>query len=321
MKIVGGSAGRVLAVLIARKVGLNASEAEIKRFPDGEKYLRVDDDVTGQDVVIVQSIHHTSADLLFEYFLLCDTIRGLGARRIIGVLPYFAYARQDSQFKPGEAVSFRTVAELIEDVGTSELFSTDMHQHRVGRVSDVFRYSCPQPDRRSTVGRVRQIKHTSQEAGRDRPRRGIRAMAAGCGQDDRRRPRRAQEEETDREKVQILTRPLAVRGRDVLLIDDIISTGDTIISASKMLKEQGARRVIIACTHPILAHDALARIYATGAEIVVGTDTVPSPSSHVSVAPLIADAMMRFLRSSPTLLEYVADEPQLTLLPILLHAA
>jgi ribose-phosphate pyrophosphokinase len=110
------------------------------------------------------------------------------------------------------------------------------------------------------------------------------------------------------EKVQILTtRSLPVRGRDVLLIDDIISTGDTIVSASKMLKEQGARRVIIACTHPILAHDALARIYATGAEIVVGTDTVPSPISHVSVAPLIADALMRYSRSFPTLLEYVAD--------------
>ena len=308
MKIFGGSAGRVLAVLIARKVGLNASEAEIKRFPDGEKYLRVDDDVTGQDVVIVQSIHHTSDDLLFEYFLLCDTIRGLGARRIIGVLPYFAYARQDSQFNPGEAVSFRTVAKLIEDVGTSELFSVDMHQHRVGRVSDVFnipvhnltaapllaeyvRSNTPL-ERPVVIGPDEESEQWALAA----------AKAIGADHDVLEKKRLTSE------KVQILTtRSLAVRGRDVLLIDDIISTGDTIVSASKMLKEQGARRVIIACTHPILAHDALARIYATGAEIVVGTDTVPSPISHVSVAPLIADAIMRYLRSSPTLLEYVPD--------------
>jgi len=309
VKIVGGSAGRVLAVLIARKVGLNASEAEIKRFPDGEKYLRVDDDVTGQDVVIVQSIDHTSDDLLFEYFLLCDTIRGLGARRIIGVLPYFAYARQDSQFNPGEAVSFRTVAKLIEDVGTSELFSVDMHRHRIGRASDVFnipvhnlaaapllaeyvRSNTPL-ERPVVIGPDEESEQWAQAA----------AKVIGADHDV------LQKKRLTAEKVQILTmRSLPVRGRDVLLIDDIISTGDTIVSASKMLKEQGARRVIIACTHPILAHDALARIYATGAEIVVGTDTVPSPISHVSVAPLIAGALMRYLRSSPTLLEYVADD-------------
>jgi ribose-phosphate pyrophosphokinase len=308
LKIVGGSAGRVLAVLIARKLGLNASEAEIKRFPDGEKYLRVDDDVTGQDVVIVQSIHHTSDDLLFEYFLLCDTIRGLGASRIIGVLPYFAYARQDSQFNPGEAVSFRTVAKLIEDVGTSELFSVDMHRHRIGRVSDVFnipvhnltaapllaeyvRSNTPL-ERPVVIGPDEESEQWALAA----------AKAIGADHDV------LQKKRLTAEKVQILTtRSLPVRGRDVLLIDDIISTGDTIVSASKMLKEQGARRVIIACTHPILAHDALARIYATGAEIVVGTDTVPSPISHVSVAPLIADALMRYSRSFPTLLEYVAD--------------
>jgi ribose-phosphate pyrophosphokinase len=308
LKIVGGSTGRVLAVLIARNVGLNASEAEIKRFPDGEKYLRVDDDVTGQDVVIVQSIHHTSDDLLFEYFLLCDTIRSLGARRILGVLPYFGYARQDSQFKPGEAVSFRTVAKLIEDVGTSELFSVDMHQHRVGRVSDVF--SIPVHNLtaapllaeyvRSNTSLERPVVIGPDEESEQWALAAAKAIGADYDVLEKRR--------LTAEKVQIMTRSLAVRGRDVLLIDDIISTGDTIVSASKMLKEQGARRVIIACTHPILAHDALARIYATGAEIVVGTDTVPSPISHVSVAPLIADAIMRCLHSSPTLLEYVADD-------------
>jgi ribose-phosphate pyrophosphokinase len=310
LKIVGGSAGRVLAVLIARKFGLNASEAEIKRFPDGEKYLRIDDNVAGQDVAIVQSIHHTADDLLFEYFLLCDTIRGLGARRVLGVLPYFGYARQDNQFKPGEAVSFRTVAKLIEDVGTSELFSVDMHQHRIGRASDVF--SIPVHNltaspllaeyvRSSTVLENPVVIGPDEESEQW-------AMAAakviGADHDILEKKR------LTAEKVQITTRSLAVRDRDVLLIDDIISTGDTIVTATRMLKEQGARRVIIACTHPILAHDALARIYATGAEIVVGTDTVPSPISHVSVAPLIAEAIMRCLHTSPTLHEYVANNRQ-----------
>ncbi len=138
MKIIGGSAGRSLAVLVARQLAIKPSPTEIKRFPDGEKYIRIGDDVKNEDVVIVQSVHHTPDDLLFEYFLLCDTARDLGARQIVAVFPYFAYARQDNRFNPGEAVSFKTVAKLIEDVGTTQILSVDVHQHRVEDAGDLF---------------------------------------------------------------------------------------------------------------------------------------------------------------------------------------
>ena len=293
LKIIGGSAGRVLATLVAREVGVKASEAEIRRFPDGEKYVRITEDVAGQDVVIIQSIHHEPDALLFEYFLLCDTIKDLGAKKIIAVLPYFAYARQDSRFNPGEAVSFRTVTKLIEDVGTSELFSVDMHQHRVERASDLFRIPVHNltaapllaeyvklhalPDKPVVVGPDEESEQWASAA----------AKVIGADHDVLKKKRLGDE------KVEITTRALAVHGRDVLLIDDIISTGGTIVEATKALKGQGARRIIVACTHPILAHDALARIYGSGAEIVVGTDTVPSPISYVSVAPLIAEAISK----------------------------
>jgi len=293
LKIIGGSGGRVLATLVARELGLKASEAEIRRFPDGEKYLRINEDVAGQDVVIIQSIHHAPDDLLFEYFLLCDTIKDLGAKKAIAVLPYFAYARQDSRFNPGEAVSFRTVAKLIEDVGTSELYSVDMHQHRIGRASDVFRIPAHNLTAapllaeyvKSNVSLEKPVVVGPDEESEQWASAAAKVIGADHDVLEKRR--------LGAEKVEISTRSLAVGGRDVVLIDDIISTGGTIIEASKILKSQGARRIIVACTHPILAHDALARIYESGAEIVVGTDTVPSPISYVSVAPLIADAIRK----------------------------
>jgi ribose-phosphate pyrophosphokinase len=291
LKIVGGSGGRLLTALVAHQLGLKASKVEITRFPDGEKYVRIDDNVTGDDVILVQSIHHEPDDFLFEYLLLCDTIRDLGAKRVIGVLPYFAYARQDSRFKPGEAVSFRTVAKLIEDVGTAELFSIDMHQHRLGRASDVFRV----PTHNLTAAPLL-AEYVKGNVSLEKP------IVIGPDEESEQWARSAakvigadhdvlEKKRLGAEKVEMRTKSLGVRNRDVLIMDDIISTGGTIIEASRILKEQGARRIIVACTHPILVHDALAKIYESGVEVVVGTNTVPSPVSYVSVAPLIADAI------------------------------
>ncbi len=293
MKIIGGSGGQLLATLVAHQLSLKTSRVEIRRFPDGEKYIRIDDDLAGQDVVLVQSIHHEPDNFLFEYLLLCDTVKDLGAKKVVGVFPYFAYARQDSRFNPGEAVSFRTVTKLIEDVGTAELFSIDMHQHRVERAGDLFRIPVHNltaapllaeyvkanvPLQRPTViGPDEESEQWAQAA----------AKVIGTDHDV------LQKRRLGADKVEIRTRSLDVQGRDVLIMDDIISTGGTIVEASKILKSQGAQRLVVACTHPILAQDALAKIYESGAEIVVGTDTVPSSISYVSVAPLIADAIRK----------------------------
>jgi len=291
MKIIGGSGGRLLTVLVAQELGLKASRVEIKRFPDGEKYIRIDDDVREEDVAIIQSIHHEPDNLLFEYLLLCDTVRDLGANRVIGILPYFAYARQDSRFNPGEAVSFKTVTKLIEDVGTTELFSIDMHQHRVERVSDFFRIQVHNltaaPLLAEYIKENMQLENPVVIGPDEESEQWASAAAKVIGADHG----TLQKKRLGAEKVEIATRSLNVRGRDVLVVDDIISTGGTIMEATKILRDQGARRVLVACTHPILGHDALSRIYESGAETVIGTDTVPSPISYVSVAPLIAEAL------------------------------
>ena len=139
MIVIGGSSSENLANSVANQLSLTLGKAEIKRFPDGEKYLRVLNEVKDEHVVVIQSMHHTPDDFLFEYLLLVDTLKDLGAKKVTSFIPYFAYARQDERFKPGEALSFKTVSKLIEAVGTDEIYTIDMHQHRVLSSSDVFR--------------------------------------------------------------------------------------------------------------------------------------------------------------------------------------
>ncbi len=289
MKIIGGSASDALATRVARELGVKSGKLEIKRFPDGEKYIRVLEDVKGEVIVVIQSINRTPDELLFEYLLLVDTLKDLGARRIVSFIPYFAYARQDERFNPGEALSFKTVSKLIESVGTDEIYTIDMHQHRILKSSEIFKIPShnlsAMPLLADYVGRSANLQKPL-IIGPDSEAEQWAKLAA-----DRLHTDYDVFEKTrlGSESVQIRPRKANAQDRDVLIVDDIISTGGTIVEALKILFSQGARKIDVACTHAILAGGALAKIYETGAGNVIGTDTVPSPISYVSVAPLIAE--------------------------------
>jgi ribose-phosphate pyrophosphokinase len=291
--IIGGSSSQDLAVKVAQDLGIKNGKLEIRRFPDGEKYLRVLEDVKKQNIVVIQSVHHTPDELFMEYLLLVDTLKDLGALKVISFFPYFAYARQDERFKPGEALSFKTISGLIEGVGTDEIYTIDMHGHRVIELSDVFKIpaqnltavplladyvkkTCPM-QRPLVIGPDAEAEQWAR----------IAAERLGTDYDVFEKKRYG-----DRQ-VEVRPRRADAQDREILVVDDIISTGGTIVEALKVLFAQGARTVNVACTHPILAGDALARIREAGAKNVIGTDTVPSPVSYVSVAPLIAEQVRK----------------------------
>ena len=293
MMIIGGSSSPDLAAKVAKELDKNNGRLEIRRFPDGEKYLRVLDDVKDQDIAIIQSTHHTPDELVFEYLLLVDTLKDLGARRVISFFPYFAYARQDERFKPGEALSFKTVSKLIESVGTNEVYTIDMHGHRVVKLSDVFKIPA-----RNLSAVPMLVDYIEKTCPMQKP------LIIGPDAEAEQWARVAAERlRTDYDvfekkrhgdrQVEVRPRTANANGRDVLIVDDIISTGGTIVEALKALFAQGARTINVACTHPILAGDALKRIQEAGAKNVIGTDTVPSPISRVSVAPLIAEQVRK----------------------------
>jgi ribose-phosphate pyrophosphokinase len=289
LKIVGGSGSDALATRVALELGLKATRLETRRFPDGEKYLRILEDVKGEDIVVIQSIHHMPDELLFEYLLLVDTLKDLGAKKIVSFIPYLAYARQDERFQPGEALSFKTVCKLIESVGTDEIYTIDTHQHRMLKSADVFHISSHNlsampllADYIIKTGALKKPLVIGPDAEAEQWAK-IAAERLGTDYDVFEKKRLGDDH------VDVRPRKASAKDREVLIVDDIISTGGTIVEALRILFSQGAKRIDVACTHPILAGGALNKIYEAGAQNVIGTDTVPSPISYVSVAPLIAE--------------------------------
>jgi ribose-phosphate pyrophosphokinase len=296
MLILGGSASQPLAEKVAKELGQEAGQLEVKRFPDGEKYLRIHDDVKDQEVVTIQSLYRTPDENIFELLLLTDTLRDLGARSITAVVPYLAYARQDSRFYPGEAVSSASVARLLESAGTTSFLTIDCHLHRLGDVAKVFKIPARNLTAMHELGKYARDHfkpHNPIVIGPDEEAGQWAAVVAKELDADHTafRKVRVRKEGMTSSKVQVDTGDVELKGRDAIFADDIISTGGTIAEAAKACKKKGARRVFVLCTHPVLADGALQRIRAAGALKVIGTDTMPSPISKVSVAPVIATAL------------------------------
>jgi len=269
---------------------------EVKRFPDGEKYLRIHDNVKDQDVVAIQSLYRTPDENIFELLLLTDTLRDLGARSITTVVPYLAYARQDSRFFPGEAVSSASVARLLESAGATSFLTIDCHLHRLGDVAKIFKIPARNLTAMHELGKYAREHfkpHNAIVIGPDEEAGQWAAVVAKelDAEHTAFRKVRVRKEGMTSSKVEVDAGDIELKGRDVVFADDIISTGGTIAEAAKACKKGGANRIFVVCTHPVLAEGALKRIKAAGVLKVIGTDTYPGPITKVTVAPVIAAAL------------------------------
>jgi len=287
MIVVGGSASGKLAAGVAELLKCALVKPEVRRFPDGESYVRADHDFSDEHVVVIQSTCNPANDNLMELFLLLDAMKDLGAKRISAVVPYFGYARQDKRFKPGEAISSRTVCKLIERSGADEVFTVDIHEDEtIGNFTIPARNLSAMPliGRHLAKSELRDPVVLGPDQGALRWARLVAAeLAADYDYLEKTR--------ITPKKVMVAPKRLEVSKRDVAIVDDIISTGGTVIKAIKILKRQGARRIHVACTHPVLMGMALQKIRAAGARKVFATDTIEHKMSEVSVAPIIAGAI------------------------------
>jgi len=323
MKIVAGISARVLAARIATAVGggCKVAACEFKRFPDGELYTRVADDLKGEEVVVVQSVR-TDSDLVCLLQLL-DAVGGGGeggregggeeASRIRVVIPYLGYARQDKRFKPGEAVSSRAVARSISAAAgagvVEEIFVVNPHNSGVLRYFDA---KTTELDASPLLGGFVAKKEEEEEGeevekeeveektrkrslgevvvGPDEGAAGLaKVVAAPYGLDyDVLEKRRISGAE-----VEIKPKELSVAGRNVVIVDDIISTGGTIAEAATLLKAQGANEISVACVHGVFENvpNAVPRMLRAGVKEIVATDTIESEFSRISVARLVAEAL------------------------------
>jgi ribose-phosphate pyrophosphokinase len=293
--VVAGPASPSLAARLAEALEARLVGVESKLFPDGESYVRLKGDVKGEDVVIVQSCYQPQDKHLLELLLLIDTAKDLGAGRVVAAVPYLAYSRQDKRFLEGEAVSGRLILKLMSAAGADGLVTVDVHSEGLLRQAAMPAVSVSAAPLLASYLASRGLKGAfvlSPDRKREAEARLVAEVLGG--------EHSYLEKTRDRVTGEVRTevRRLPVGGRDVVVVDDIISTGGTIAKAASIVKAQGARRVVAACTHPILAGGALERMYSAGVEEVVGTDAVESEVSKVTVAPALAQGVRRLLEPS-----------------------
>jgi ribose-phosphate pyrophosphokinase len=285
-------------LLDLRRDGLGASlsalpgwpplACELRHFPDGEAYIRIDTDVAGADVALLADLAHPNRHTL-ETLLVAATLRAQGARRIGLVAPYLPYMRQDRQFRSGESVTSRHYAALL-DARFDWLLTVDAHLHRYASLGEILAI----PARNLTASGllaawVREHVALPLLVGPDAESAqwtAAAARAAGCPWTNL-----SKERAGDRRVRVHGAIDAAHRGRTPVLIDDMISTGGTLVDACRVLREAGMPAPVVLAVHGIFAADAHAALVAAGAAAVVTTNSIAHASNAIDIAPLLAAAL------------------------------
>jgi ribose-phosphate pyrophosphokinase len=285
MIVVPGPSSPKLGKGVAEIMGARVVPVEYKNFPDDESYVRVTGGVKGEDVVLVHTTYPQPDKRLVELLLLIDALKDLDAASIRVVVPYMAYARQDTRFREGEAVSIRTLFKAIEGAGCSEFYTIDLHKE-----FSLDAFSIKAKNLYASEAIASHLKGmglgepyvlSPDKGALDIAKRVADLLGAEYGHFEKTRDRITGAISVKGERVE-------ARGRSVVITDDLISTGGTIANACRLVKDAGAERVIAVCSHALLVAGAYERMKASGVDEVLGTDTIEGEVSKISVAPLIA---------------------------------
>ena len=289
LSIIAGKSSEDLARRLARRLKANFVKSEIRVFPDGESKITLIGSLSKKKSIVVQSMYPPVDTNLVQVLSLISKAKEVSSE-VIAVIPYMGYARQDREFLPGEIVTMKVLGKLFKGVGASKIIAVDIHSiigfkhftiktKNVSAIPDLVKYF-------KKLSLKNPLVVSPDQGGKERAKEFAKEFNSEYIALEKKRDRKTG-------KVEIISRNMKeVAGRDLILVDDMISTGGSIIKATQFLKKQKCKRVYVACTHALLMNDAEKKIKKSGITSIISTNTIPSKTSLVDVSNTIAKAIL-----------------------------
>ena len=289
LSIISGGSSKDLAKKIAKKTKANFVKSEIQVFPDGESKITLYGNLSERRTIVVQSISPSVDTNLIQTLSLISKAKEK-SKEVIAVIPYMGYARQDREFLPGEIISMKVIGKLFKAVGASKVIVVDIHSmiglkhftiksENITAIPELVKYF-------KKLKLKNPLVVSPDQGGKDRAK----DFAEKSGLDhialDKKRDRK-----TGSVKIQTKNMDI-VSNRDLILVDDMISTGGSIIKATQFLKKQKCMKVYVACTHALLIDNAGEKIKKAGVTNIISTNTIPGKTSLVDISNIIAKAIV-----------------------------
>ncbi len=292
--VVGGPASNGIGEVVAETLDLDFFAIDYRQLPDGESYIKLPPQIAGKNVILVQSTQPPQDEKLIQLFLILDLMQRLKARKTILVVPYLAYSRQNKEFTPGEAVSIETILKILGGLKADGLVVAEPHRPESLKVfngktkiiypSSLLAKSLPQD-------LVKPIVISPDNGGISRADELAKVLGASSSFLGKERNKQTGE-------VKITKDPETdVTGHDIIIVDDIISTGETIRLAAEELKKLGAKRIFVIATHLLMLNGAFDKLKAAGVEKIIGSNSVPNDKADiVDISPLVAKCCSEMLK-------------------------
>ncbi len=295
MKVFCGSSNQPLADAICSYIGIELGQSTIKPFPDGETFVKIEENVRGEDVFVVQSTSPPTNHHLMEMFIMIDALRRASAARITAVLPFYGYARQDRKDQPRVPITAKLVANLLVAAGANRILTMDLHAQQIQGFFDIpvdHLYAAPVMYKYLKKKHLRDLVVVSPDIG------GLKmayaysqVLGAGLAIVAKRR-----KNATEVESMAVIGE---IRGKHALLVDDLTETAGTLTTAAELIKRKGAKQILACVSHAILNGMGIERLRESAIDELVTTDTVLRPAitgvkiTTLSVAGLLGEAIKR----------------------------